>query len=688
MQRCSFFFGLLVGCIQVTEQPHLEGQDVHLTVLHTADLHSRIFPYQFAPGQIDKGLGLVPSHGNIAVVGGAARIATVVKRERAAAARTIHVDSGDIFQGAPVFNVFGGEAEMRAWSQLGVTAMALGNHEFDRGAQSLSLMKAKFGNFPILAANYIFTDPNDPTQPKLRRLIAPFTIVNAEGLRIGIIGMGNLSSLTSIVEGGNSLGIRPVDATQAMKDTVRVVRPLVDLLIVLSHMGLDEDEAATQTHQTKTADMNEQVAVDGVDVIFGGHLHIVLNPPKDLPRADEAGNPTGHTVLCHSGAFGKYVGRLDLVVHVPDPLCDQPNHIPCAKDKAGVRSYTYKLVPIDDTIPEDPEMAKMLEPYQLKMNLRLNLTENYAVVPCPNTVASSSCPKVVRADPDGGDSQLGNLVAASMRLRRRVEADFGLTNSLGIRTDFESGALNLEQMYNVFPFDNTITTMYLSGDEISRTLDFLASKSGSRGCKSQAQVSGLWFLMDCARGISCGPFDAAGNLATHCSSDRSLDGLPLIGDDCINRGLSSDPKTVKCVRVLPTGEYRAAVNDYIAAGGSGFTVFKNNTTKSNTGISLRDALIDYIRQIPSHCDPAQNQNIVYNAPSLTEPTVPCTKCNAGLTTDLSACKDANAQATTNSECGPGHVCPSGTCLRHYDYSQLPCLDFSIQSHDGRIGHSQ
>src|SRR3954469_8554665 len=71
---------LLAGCTIQQDQPDLTGQDVHLTVMHTADLHSRFFPYYFAPGQIDKGLGLVPRAGQtMAVVGGISRIATTLK---------------------------------------------------------------------------------------------------------------------------------------------------------------------------------------------------------------------------------------------------------------------------------------------------------------------------------------------------------------------------------------------------------------------------------------------------------------------------------------------------------------------------------------------------------------------------------------------------------------------------------
>src|SRR6185369_12421958 len=122
------------------------------------------------------------------------------------AARSLHLDSGDIFEGAPVFNQFQGEVEMRAMSQLGLSAMALGNHEFDKGAVNLEEQYQKFGGFPILAANYMFEDPADPTQPKLRNVIHDWTAANVGGLKVGIIGLGNLSSIQGIIEGGNSLG--------------------------------------------------------------------------------------------------------------------------------------------------------------------------------------------------------------------------------------------------------------------------------------------------------------------------------------------------------------------------------------------------------------------------------------------------------------------------------------------------
>ncbi len=572
---CLLFAALAVltvggaGCTISTDSPNLAGQDVQITVMHTSDTHSRYFPYFFAPGAIDKGLGLIPRPGQqSAVVGGVSRMGTVLKCARGMASgpacdaistligppavRSLHVDSGDIFQGAPVFNVYAGEVEMRSMAHLGLTAMALGNHEMDKGAPNLFLQWQQYGNFPVLAANYMFEDPREFSNPKSGLAFPPFTITNVGGVKIGIIGMANLSSIQGIIEGGNSLGIRPLEVRKALEDAAKVLRPQVDLLFVVSHLGLEEDEDTIDP--TALADTDPSGSVQGIDVVFGGHLHIVLNPPQDIPHYDESGKYLGHTVVVHSGAFAKYVGRLDLVAHMPT---DEER---AAGQEPFVKAHTYRVVPIDDHIPEDETLSRMLEPYQYKMNQFLNLAQAYALVPCPKN--ASQCPKVLRNDPGGGDSQLGNLVATSMRLRRRVEADFALTNSLGIRTDFEAGPLTLEQMYNVFPFENSITTMFLSGQEVQQMLDFVAARSGERGCRSQVQVSGIYFDMICNTNNA----DCEARLGRKAACAQNI----YLGDGCRKDDNTID--TEKCKPLEPFGEFRGAVIDFIANGGSGFSV--------------------------------------------------------------------------------------------------------------------
>jgi 2',3'-cyclic-nucleotide 2'-phosphodiesterase (5'-nucleotidase family) len=599
---------VLGGCTVRRDQPNLVGQDIRLTVIHTSDIHSRLFPYNFVPNTFDQGYGLLTSN---APFGGIARISTLVKQIRRSANRSLWLDSGDCFQGAPVFNEFKGEAEMRALTVAGLDGAVLGNHEFDLGAKNLFEKIDNWAGYPLLAANYAW-DGRPPAATisngrSLRDVITPYQIYDVQGLRVGVIGMGNTSTITSIFEGGNSLGFRPIADADAMSQWVRLLRPQVDLIVVVSHLGLDEDENLTAS---QVDDPNQALPLQGVDLILGGHLHIVTNPPKIVPN-DSAGHST---VLVHSGAFAKFVGRLDLVVHVGSNNADPAQ-------RSRITSFSYVNIPVDKTINDDPVVANLMWPYSVKLNQDIDLNGVFSYVQ-----PSQPGAKIVRSDTSGGDSQLGNLVARSMQLHEGVEAEFAITNSLGIRADFERGPLTIEQMFNVFPFENTIVVMYLSGVEVQETLDFVARRSAERGCRAQAQVAGIAFDMVC-HGVCPGGTACAKHIyvGDGCRKDDNPDG-------------EIDP--ARCAPLVPTSLYRVAVNDYIAAGGSGFQVLKRNTSKQDTGVSLRDGLRVYLNGQTRCTDQVEE-------PDPANPTRPLGKVTAR-------------------------------------YGAISCLDEHIEAHDGRI----
>src|SRR3569623_3711416 len=145
----------LAACTVDKPQPNLVGQDIRLTIIHTSDIHSRLFPYHFTPIMFDQDFGLLPGAGPY---GGIARIATMVKRIRKSADRSLWLDSGDAWDGAPVFNEFKGEVEIRALSLAGMDGAVLGNHEFDLGSQQLFTALDNWSQFPHLVANYEFDD--------------------------------------------------------------------------------------------------------------------------------------------------------------------------------------------------------------------------------------------------------------------------------------------------------------------------------------------------------------------------------------------------------------------------------------------------------------------------------------------------------------------------------------------------
>ena len=631
------------SCMPVLEgeEYNLAGQEVRLTLLHTSDIHSRLIPYDFAPLKTDTDLGLIPEAGPF---GGATRIAALVKRERQRADRVLHLDSGDCFQGAPIFNQNNGEVEFRFLSDIRLDAAVIGNHEFDAGALNFVQKARDFAQFPLLAANYAWDVPTDTTSNNgAAQVSSPYSIRMIKGLRVGVIGMANLSSLNSIVEGGNSLQVTPLEQNEAARAYVDLLRPVTDLIVIVSHLGLTEDqdlvlgyEAYYEYERAKPFIEREQnqwqilewsgeegdpksvvrvqiPGVSGIDVILGGHLHVVLNPPQSIT------DPSGRKVLlAHSGAFSKYVGRLDMVVKVPE----QP-----AMDGAELISHDYRAFPLDalwcdDAMrayyaqnfwdpgefaiqagvrqaiencrnQEDRPTTHLLQPYILGMDSNLQLTSIFSYA--PQDVAR-------RNNSTGGDSPLGNIAADSMRKRRRVEAEMAVTNSLGIRDNLYAGVVTQEAMFNVFPFENTINIMYLSGVEVQEMFDFVAERSAERGCVSQAQVSGARFTMDCAQvqindlRIPCTPGepvekwcpqeDREGHAPWQCLED--VDGARCWAHPAIGIQVNGKP-------LDPNGTYRIAVNDYIAKGGSGFRVLKRNTTRIETGISLRDSLIGYMQ---------------------------------------------------------------------------------------------
>lgn len=526
-----FAFFTTWGCTYTSEQPEIKGRDIRLTILHTSDIHSRITSYEHIPIYTEEQLGLVADRGPY---GGIAKIATIIKRERAASGRVLHLDSGDLFQGAPIFNLFKGEPELRTLSFVGVDAFALGNHEFDFGPENVVSQFEQWAEFPVLAANYMWNETETPFADAFQTLIHPFTFFNLHGLKVSVIGMGNLSSMTSLDDADNSAGILPLNTLQTVQDYVNILRDSSDVVIVLSHMGLNHDEIIGQN-------------VCGVDMIVGGHHHIALNPPKIIPydpdpeyvkEIDSIGTCSNewkrNPILVHSHAFSKFVGRLDIVVR-----------------DGRIRAHKFKLFPVDNTIPDDAETWEILEPYYEQLLREYDL----------DMVIATANADLSRFGANGGDSRLGNLVAEAIQYRRGIETDFAVTNSLGVRMDIQEGPINIETMFNVMPFENTITTMYMSGLEVQEMLDYSTDRSSGRGCNSQIQISNATFKMNCRTGLA---------------EDITIAGQPLRLDSI----------------------YEMATNNYIAWGGSGFDVLKRNTTKIDTGISLRDAVIDYMREHP------------------------------------------------------------------------------------------
>jgi 2',3'-cyclic-nucleotide 2'-phosphodiesterase (5'-nucleotidase family) len=493
----------------------------------------------------------------------------------------IWLDSGDLFQGAPIFNRFSGEPEIRAMSELKLDAFSIGNHDFDLGTRNAFDQYGTWANFPVLASNYWTEDPELQGNSPLGDLVSDTVVLDVKGLRVLIVGLGNRSSMTSLGQGGNSVGVTPLQSHEVTQSYINMWSPYVDVVIGLSHLGADEDkELVLGTHRyfrsselpadNECADTREVGVkrcrvrgVRGLDLVFGGHHHIVFNPPLAYP------DPDGRIVpIVHSGAFLQFLGRLDVITR-PASLMEPPRSPWFGRE---ILDHRYQVIPVDSRTERDAQIQRRLAPYVQELALSYDLQK-------PIAFAAQA---LLRRNPDGQDSVVGNLVAEAMRTRAGVETDFVVTNSLGIRDNIYQGPITSEVLFNVFPFENTITTLFLSGQEVQEMLNFIAGRSTARGCQTQVQVSGIEYVMRC---------DCAVNSDGCCATATRYDGeYPKACAENIRIG--GQP-------LNPNGTYEMGANDYIASGGSGFEMLRRNTTQRNTGIAIRTAVEEYLGKFPT-----------------------------------------------------------------------------------------
>ena len=271
----SAFIGLgglsMQGCSQTNRK---------LTVLHTNDVHSHIDPFENHP-----------RYGN---QGGVARRATIIENIRKENPNTLLLDAGDIFQGTPYFNYYGGELEFKLMSMLKYDAATIGNHDFDNGIDGLHAQMPN-ANFKLISANYDFSNT------VMDGLVKPYEIFDKQGIKIGVFGLG--IQLKGLVDPKLSKETVYNDPTEVAKDMARILRTQeqCDLVICLSHLGY-----YYKNRTEKPSDLNLAKATTGIDLIIGGHTHTFLPKPTVAQNAD------GDNVLVNQvGCYGINVGHID-----------------------------------------------------------------------------------------------------------------------------------------------------------------------------------------------------------------------------------------------------------------------------------------------------------------------------------------------------------------------------------------
>jgi 5'-nucleotidase len=284
MKRRQFIIQSLAASGAISASPFdmvfdsFSAKDKKLTILHTNDMHSHIDPFE---------------NGRYRGLGGMSARATLIETIRSQEEHVLLLDCGDVFQGTPYFNLFGGELELKLMSEMQYDATTIGNHEFDNGLDGLK-HAMNYANFPYLSANY------DLSKTNLKDSVQPYKSFHKGDMKIGVFGLGiKLKSLVDSRLYGATVYQDPIAVAREMVQELNAQQ--CDLIICLSHLGYQYDNSYYASDQRLAAEVSE------IDLILGGHTHTFMDEPLLITNAE------GHTTAINQvGWAGVNLGRIDV----------------------------------------------------------------------------------------------------------------------------------------------------------------------------------------------------------------------------------------------------------------------------------------------------------------------------------------------------------------------------------------
>ncbi|MEZ0006756.1 5'-nucleotidase [Flavobacterium sp. 28YEA47A] len=270
---------LTVGGLSLSSFNTLDKK--HITILHTNDVHSHIDPFP-------------PTDAKNPNMGGVSRRASLIESIRKENPNVLLLDAGDIFQGTPYFNYYGGELEFKLMSMMKYDLATMGNHDFDNGIDGFysQLHNAKFD---FVSANYDFKNTI------LEGVVRPYKVFVKDGIRIGVFGLG--VELDGLVDKKNYKETVYNDPVSVSQDMTRILKTQerCDLIICLSHIGY-----AYKNDPDKISDLKLAAATRDIDLIIGGHTHTFLDRPTIVKNLDGI-----DTLVNQVGCYGINLGRID-----------------------------------------------------------------------------------------------------------------------------------------------------------------------------------------------------------------------------------------------------------------------------------------------------------------------------------------------------------------------------------------
>ena len=473
--------------------------------------------------------------------GGAEYLASHIRELEATNPNTAVVAAGDLIGASPLLSaLFHDEPTIEAMNLIGLDAAAVGNHEFDEGADELRRMQEggchptdgcldgdgfEGADFPFLAANVVDTDTGQP-------LFEPYVIRNFKGAKVAFIGM-TLEGTPSIVTPSGIEGLDFRDEADTVNALIPELRRRADAVVVLLHEGgvqagggIDECNGISGP----IVDIVERMS-DEVDVVVSGHTHQAYTCDID-----------GKLVTSGS-SFGRAVTDIDLVID---------------KRAKDVISATADNVVVTRDVDPAGDVTALIARY------------GEIAIPLANRVIGRADAPVTRAQSPAGESALGDLIADAQLAATDDPALGGAVvafmNPGGIRADLDAGEITYGEAFTVQPFGNNLVTLTLTGAQIETLLEQqFCNPSGTS--RRVLQVS---------------------------------DGFSYTWSASAPCGDKVDPATITLDGTVldASASFRVTVNSFLADGGDNFRVLPEGSDRLGGVVDL-DALEDHLAGDPA-----------------------------------------------------------------------------------------
>ena len=416
-----------------------------ITILYTHDMHSSFLPKEGPDGHAR---------------GGYARLKTLIDEQKEAHPNALVVDGGDFSMGSLFQTAYSTSAlELRAMGQMGYDVTTFGNHEFDYRASGLAdmLYAAVDSGDPLPAivdANYLPPQEDEETWDALYTYgVQDYRILERGGVHYVVFGLTGLDSDECAPMSGMELHDPVETAKRVVKEATEQCQTAYGadpVVICLSHSG---------TENGKGEDYELARKVDGIDVIISGHTHTTLEQPIEV----------NDTYIVSAGENSKNLGVLTLT-----------------RTQDGVELKDSRLVPVDESVPEDPEMAAWIEAAkeQVERDYLADFDLEFDQVLVDNPYRFDTVDEVYDTQ---HESTLGNLLADAYywagNQNSQDPVDVALTASGVIRDTFPKGAVTVSQVFNVASLGigadgvpgYPLISVYLTGKDLKNAIEVDAS---------------------------------------------------------------------------------------------------------------------------------------------------------------------------------------------------------------------